>query len=629
MQRNAHHISIRLAIFLLILLVPTALAQNAGDIVIISTDTSALPEVRMTLTAFDDAGVPIPLTASSLDILHQSERIPTENIRIIGEEQLGTFTIFLVDLPGGVEAELSTMDSAIKQFATPPYKGDNDWVALYRNGPQAAQQLLAPTNDANAIVGQLNSSPLQVQPGATALVDSLGSVLESVNSLRPEPNMSTSIVILSDGTDAVSTQFNAGALGARARELGVQLHTVVVDNVNLTFGVDIGRQYMESLATDSGGVSTSLDNAAGLATMWERASTSGSFTTVEYTVPQIVPGPAIVEVGLPNNPTISRVSTTLNIEANVPNVAFDLESLAHTLTLPNLENPVQLQLPTTISWLDGQERAIASAQVQVNGTPTEEVPVASIGDNFVATISTLAYGNNRVIVVVQDDQGLIAQTPELTLTVEEGRRAIPAEIRAGSNLRNVLLGIGTLFLVILALFSLWYLLTRGNLRERLASRGTRQPRRQPDAEPAARTPQLRPQPQPEAKAYEPVSGAQVEATELPPAPPVNVPAASAETLATIEILDSRTNLPRTVPVTRSEFLLGRSPTVDLAFTEDSTVSRIHATLVLDGQVFRIYDERSTSGTYLNDRQVPEYGLQISDGDEIHLGAVHLRFNRQS
>jgi pSer/pThr/pTyr-binding forkhead associated (FHA) protein len=95
----------------------------------------------------------------------------------------------------------------------------------------------------------------------------------------------------------------------------------------------------------------------------------------------------------------------------------------------------------------------------------------------------------------------------------------------------------------------------------------------------------------------------------------------------LDILESLSKMPASVVINRSEYLIGRSSTVDLAFTDDPTVSRIHATIVQDGKIYRIFDEQSTSGTYINDKQVPEYGLQLANGDEIHMGAVHLRFRQ--
>jgi pSer/pThr/pTyr-binding forkhead associated (FHA) protein len=97
-------------------------------------------------------------------------------------------------------------------------------------------------------------------------------------------------------------------------------------------------------------------------------------------------------------------------------------------------------------------------------------------------------------------------------------------------------------------------------------------------------------------------------------------------LAYLEVLEAVTRMADHIQLKASQVSLGRSPAqADIAFENDITVSRIHATLHLEGTRFRIFDERSTSGTWVNEQQVPEYGIQLMDGDEIHLGAVHLRY----
>jgi pSer/pThr/pTyr-binding forkhead associated (FHA) protein len=74
--------------------------------------------------------------------------------------------------------------------------------------------------------------------------------------------------------------------------------------------------------------------------------------------------------------------------------------------------------------------------------------------------------------------------------------------------------------------------------------------------------------------------------------------------------------------------IGRSPSMcDIAFRDDLTVSRQHAVLMLEGNHYRLFDENSTSGSWVNGRQVPEYGVELADGDEIHLGAVHMMYRQ--
>ena len=66
---------------------------------------------------------------------------------------------------------------------------------------------------------------------------------------------------------------------------------------------------------------------------------------------------------------------------------------------------------------------------------------------------------------------------------------------------------------------------------------------------------------------------------------------------------------------------------DLAFKDDITMSRIHATIVKEGSDYRIFDEQSTSGSFVNEQRVPDYGIQLIDRDEIRLGGVTLRFRQ--
>jgi pSer/pThr/pTyr-binding forkhead associated (FHA) protein len=85
-------------------------------------------------------------------------------------------------------------------------------------------------------------------------------------------------------------------------------------------------------------------------------------------------------------------------------------------------------------------------------------------------------------------------------------------------------------------------------------------------------------------------------------------------------------MPPAVELTATEHRLGRNPgQSDIAFENDITVSRIHASVMLEGSDYRLYDEASSGGTFVNDQPVPEYGYQLLDGDEIRLGAVRLRY----
>jgi pSer/pThr/pTyr-binding forkhead associated (FHA) protein len=99
--------------------------------------------------------------------------------------------------------------------------------------------------------------------------------------------------------------------------------------------------------------------------------------------------------------------------------------------------------------------------------------------------------------------------------------------------------------------------------------------------------------------------------------------------AYLEVIETMTQMPSHIPLRSEEIRLGRSPALaDVAFEQDITVSRLHASILWDGHNYRLYDDDSTSGTWVNDQEVPDYGTQLFDGDDIFLGKVRLRFRQR-
>ena len=83
------------------------------------------------------------------------------------------------------------------------------------------------------------------------------------------------------------------------------------------------------------------------------------------------------------------------------------------------------------------------------------------------------------------------------------------------------------------------------------------------------------------------------------------------------------------PETGQSFLLekvltttGRATDADI-FLDDVTVSRRHANIHRDGDVFVIRDAGSLNGTYVNGERVAE--AKLHSGDEIQVGKFHLVF----
>ncbi len=72
-------------------------------------------------------------------------------------------------------------------------------------------------------------------------------------------------------------------------------------------------------------------------------------------------------------------------------------------------------------------------------------------------------------------------------------------------------------------------------------------------------------------------------------------------------------------------LIGRSPECDV-FLDDVTVSRRHAELTRDGNVFTIRDLGSLNGTFVNKRRIESSALE--DDDEVQIGKYRMTFLRR-
>jgi len=72
-------------------------------------------------------------------------------------------------------------------------------------------------------------------------------------------------------------------------------------------------------------------------------------------------------------------------------------------------------------------------------------------------------------------------------------------------------------------------------------------------------------------------------------------------------------------------LIGRSPECDV-FLDDVTVSRRHAELTREGNVFTIRDLGSLNGTFVNKRRIESSVLE--DDDEVQIGKYRMTFLRR-
>jgi hypothetical protein len=80
----------------------------------------------------------------------------------------------------------------------------------------------------------------------------------------------------------------------------------------------------------------------------------------------------------------------------------------------------------------------------------------------------------------------------------------------------------------------------------------------------------------------------------------------------------------TFPLEHERTTIGRSPDCEI-FLDDVTVSRKHAVIAKNGDDFRIEDEGSLNGTFVNKKRVEAADLET--GDELQIGKYRLTYLR--
>jgi ribosomal protein L40E len=80
----------------------------------------------------------------------------------------------------------------------------------------------------------------------------------------------------------------------------------------------------------------------------------------------------------------------------------------------------------------------------------------------------------------------------------------------------------------------------------------------------------------------------------------------------------------TFPLEHERITIGRSPDCEI-FLDDVTVSRKHAVITKYGDDFRIEDEGSLNGTFVNKKRVE--AAELENGDELQIGKYRLTYLR--
>ena len=136
--------------------------------------------------------------------------------------------------------------------------------------------------------------------------------------------MVTSVVVMSDGTDVVSTEYEAGDIIASANEKNIPIHTIWVIGAGLTMAQqDQGQTYLQRGAAGTGGFAAFLDDSASLSDLWNRIAAFRDHARVVFQMDSLGGGTydVVLEPGFRSG---SQRSMVVEIPENQPQVSLDL-----------------------------------------------------------------------------------------------------------------------------------------------------------------------------------------------------------------------------------------------------------------------------------------------------------------
>lgn len=248
--------------------------------------------------------------------------------------------------------------------------------------------------------------------------------------------------------------------------------------------------------------------------------------------------------------------------------------------------PASMPISYTVTWPDGHPRGLSKFSYALDRGPEMSVPSSASDIGSVdLNITELGEGNHSLQIIGQDELGLNSEPKEISLPIKLDYPPAPLPVQVYRTAGAYLPYLALLASAVLLLAAIITYQKSQNVRTFVTStvksateffgrpKGDRKP----------------------AKAYL-----------------VGIGGDDASR-GSIEIRGETTRL-------------GRDDSVANIVLQDSTISKLHAKIVeeQDG-AFRIYDEGSKSGTFLNDEEVGMGGQWIRDGDTIALGRDEFKF----
>jgi hypothetical protein len=308
---------------------------------------------------------------------------------------------------------------------------------------------------------------------------------------------------------------------------------------------------------------------------------------------------------LPPDPAF--VSPPLEIVRTPPEGSLELEGLPDIQTYQPQEQPLEI----LVSFPDQRVRPLVRTTLSINGQPQAE-NLQPPFDRFTWDLSEInTSGSYSLRVEAEDNLGLVGSSIENIVQVNVELPSQPPLLWLTANLPII----AGLAVVLAGAILLMVLVLGGKIRPVVPGRGRKStPKRKKD-------PVTQPVPMASEPSRRQRSGW---APRLHWPQRHTAPQAYAFLSRLTDSGEQAANTP--VPITAEEITLGSDPRQAMLVLNDPSVEALHSRLTrLEDGRFRIADQGSIAGTWVNYTPISREGVELEHGDLVHIGRVGFRF----
>jgi hypothetical protein len=573
---------------------------------IIKIDSSAFPEVKVQILVLGPGGLEAAApTKESLSLSENNRSVEYE----IEREEMGAEIGFVMDAGTGLYSgsatgatRLQEMKDAVSDLTQDPLLlTGKDIFYVIAQEPNGSQVLVNPETPATQIANILSQYNPQITYNLSYPLGGVSALLDFYAKENSSGLGRAQTIVVFSGEMAVDKKYPMASVVAKARGMGIRVHTVQVRTTMTK------QETLEQLAAETGGrffyyTAEGSVSLAGLKPLLTGIRTQYILT---YRSPNPESGTRVVAVGLQygqnEKPALSQYEVTVQppvavIRSPGEDQTVSLQSYVPTED-PQATPATGIVVTASVSWPDSHPRKIKQATLLVNGDPQSVLSEPSDELTFVWNpAKETPEGPVTLQIQIEDELGLVGLSDQIVVRIKAGSTTlIPFDLSLNNILAILAFLLAAAAVVLVVVF-----------RKQVA--GT---------------------------AQQAVGAATEFIQEVGETLRFKGGRGGAASKAMLVDMDGNSGTGRSSFELFGTTSMGRSKKhADLVFQAnqaDSPISRLHCTILEEDSAYFLRDDQSANGTYLNGvRLVPMDRNPLKDGDEIQLAnpernGVRLQF----